>query len=92
MLCFSELWEKKWLRFEFPSSICRKGRKYAEDSSLFSPVSHLEDSPSHLKPFSGLAKDGCLEVLIENLSCVFQFRPIDESLHFKAQFKMNNLL
>lgn len=34
---------------------------------------------------------GCLEILIENLAWMFQFRPTDENLHFEAQFKMNNL-
>lgn len=52
---------------------------------------HLKDSPSHHRPFAGLAKDGCLEVLIENLAWILQFRPTDENLHFEAQFKMSNL-
>lgn len=86
MLCFSELWEKSGCDLNSPQAFVGK-----EENMQKTSVSHLEGSPSHLKPFSGLAKDGCLEVLIENLSWVFQFRPIDESLHFKAQFKMNNL-
>ena len=47
-------------------------------------------SPSHHRPFAGLAKDGYLEVLIENLAWIFRFRPTDENLHFEARFQMNN--
>lgn len=52
---------------------------------------HLKDSPSHHRPFAGLAKDGCSEVLIDNLARTFQFRPTDEKLNFETQFKMSNL-